>query len=153
VDVESELRESRDDQIDREFAVSQFIGDVPVSTNPTHVRIRLRIRRRYEVREFDVGRIGVLAPTDLLSRYRVEIIDKPRKVFLRGSAEQLAKFRKDDMLPYIIIEQSDTIRALNQIFSREVQFRLPEGISVDPQSTRPLADFRLTEVTVTEKPK
>jgi hypothetical protein len=150
VDIENELRNKVEDRaIDEDFAIPQAILGQSIVTTPTRVRINLRIQRQFLTKTFDLSRIEVMGPAELLAKYRVDIRDPQITVALKGPTEQINNLNPKNILAFIILEPED-IRPGGAFFPRQVQFKFPEGfegIKPDEKTARrPEVDFKLVEL-------
>ncbi len=149
-DLENELRNKMEDRaIDEDFPLPQTVLGQSVVTDPLRVRIKLRIQRQFQTKTFDISRIEVMGPAELLAKYRVDIRDPQITVALKGPTEQVNNLNPKNILAYIILEPED-IRPGAAFFPRQVQFKFPEGfegIKPDEKTARrPEVDFKLVEL-------
>ncbi len=127
INLENKLQNLGENQIvDSEFPVPQTLAGRQVKTSPKKVTIRLQVRKEYTTKSYTFNRIKVLGPIDLLEDYSVIIKDKEITIALRGPADILENLKKQDIIPYIKIEEDDKNR--RSLFPRPVQINLPENL-------------------------
>jgi hypothetical protein len=148
VDIGNELRGKAEDKaIDMEFPLPQTIMGQPVVTDPTRVRIQLAIQQQFLTHNFDLPRIQVLGPTDLLTKYRVDIRNPQITVALRGPVDVIKNLRAQDIEAYLELEAEDMFKSYTTYWARQVKFVLPDEITLDLEkmSRPPEVDFKLIE--------
>jgi len=152
VDLENHLRNRPEDTvIDDEFSIPQILAGHAVTTDPTHVKVRLKILQQYETKPFKFLRSQVMGmgPLDLFEEYRVQI-EEPNSnitVALRGPVSVMQGLRQEDITPFIRLDHEDTVHE-EAFFSREVQFILPDKrIKIDTDEIpRPRIGFKLVKI-------
>jgi hypothetical protein len=150
VDIENELQDKPEDKaVDEEFPLPQTILGKPVITDPTRVRIQLQIQQQFASASFNLSKtqLMVLGPSELLSRYRVDIRDPQLTVVVRGPVEQIQRLDPQNIEAYLEIEPDDMYRQYPAYFPRQVKFLLPDGIKLDQEnmSRPPEVAFKLID--------
>lgn len=149
VDIEDKLRGRSDDEIvDEQFSLPQQVAGRSVTTDPSYVTVKLQIKRRYDRRELEYShsQVQVRAPVDLMTKYSVDIKDQNIKVVLYGPAEIMSDEEnlKRQVVPFISVRYDEAPDELSDWFPRDVEFDLPEGVSVDSNApARPSVLFKL----------
>lgn len=148
VDIENELQNKPEEKsIDEEFPLPQTILGKPVITDPTRVRIQLAIQQQFQTASFDISRIQILGPVDLLAKYRVDIKDSQITVVVRGPEDIIRTLHPQDIEAYLEIEPDDMFRSDKAYFPRQVKILLPEGVKLDldKMSRPPEVAFKLID--------
>ena len=147
LDIHGELQTKMSEQeIDEEFSLPQILDGQQIETDPSRVKVQLKILRRFSKVELKRP-IEILAPIELFQKYRLELREHDITVPLFGPAELIDNIKDEDVVVYIEIVQGDLINSRNSYFPRRVKFRLPEGIKLDKEKMprAPEVDFKLTE--------
>ncbi len=147
IDIEPELRKHiQNQEIDREFPIPQQLAGQAIETEPTRVRVKLKIKQQFARKEIKRP-IQVLLPVGLESKYIVELRDKEIIVPVIGPVDLINNLKDQDVVPYIELVPADLARSGNSYFPRRVKFLLPEGIQLDESKLprQPEVDFRLIE--------
>lgn len=157
VDIENELRNKVEDRaIDEDFALPQVVQGQSVVTNPTRVRINLRIQRQFQTKMVNLSRVEVMGPAELLAKYRVDIKDPMITVALKGPTELINNLKPQNILAYILLEPEDVRPGPMTWYPQDVHFQFPDGfeaIKVDEKTARrPRVDFKLVELQAATPP-
>ncbi|MFA5863468.1 MAG: hypothetical protein WC975_02145 [Phycisphaerae bacterium] len=155
VDIENELHNKVEDRaIDEDFALPQVVLGQPVTTDPTRVKIQLRVQQQFQTKSFAISQIEQLGPNDIFTKYRVDIRDPQITVELKGPAELINNLKPQNIIAYIRLDQEDTLRSWTTYFPRDVQFILPEGIKLntDKITRQPGILFKLVELQTAAPP-
>ncbi len=143
IDVQEAVRNMAVEQnLDVMFDIPQSIEGTVVKTEPKRVRVQLQLQNQLKNRTFTFSseEVQVMTFPVLMDQHIVTIEQKTFSVTFRGPASVMGDLKKEDIVPYIQVEEAD--KDYVQFFPRDVTFILPKRIEKDnePEVSLKLVD-------------